>query len=137
MGAKTSGSLDVNERMRRIRQRDTEPEMLLRKQLTSWGIRYRVCPQSLPGRPDIANVTRRWAVFVHGCFWHGHRGCSLATIPKTNREFWCAKLSANRARDRTKRLALEAMGFHVVEVWQCQLGDLRLLRRIRDRLRRR
>lgn len=137
MGTRTAGSLDVHERMRRIRQRDTEPEMLLRKQLTSWGIRYRVCPQSLPGRPDIANVTRRWAVFVHGCFWHGHRGCGLATLPKTNREFWRAKLSANRARDRTKRLALEAMGFHVVEVWQCQLGDLRLLRTIRDRLRRR
>lgn len=137
MRARAPSGRDVHVRMKRIRQRDTEPELLLRKHLTAWGVRYRICPQSLPGRPDVANSARRWAVFVHGCFWHGHRGCGLATLPKTNTEFWRAKLSANRTRDRRKRLALEAMGFYVVEVWQCQLRDLRVLRRIRDRLGRR
>ena len=109
--------------MRRVRQKDTAPERALRKLLTARGLRYRVCPKDLPGRPDIANKSQRWAIFVHGCFWHGHRGCRLATLPKTNRAWWSAKLHANRARDARKVQALRDLGFAVVVVWQCELSD--------------
>jgi DNA mismatch endonuclease (patch repair protein) len=86
---------------------------------------------NLPGRPDIANKTSRWAIFVHGCFWHGHEGCVLFTRPKTNRKFWDEKVRANRARDRRKERALADLGFRVLTVWQCELRErARLTRRL-------
>lgn len=121
----------VSDRMRLVRQRDTAPELRVRSLLRTWGIGYRVCPRDLPGRPDVANKRRRWAVFVHGCFWHGHHGCRLATIPKTNTDFWLAKLASNRERDARKVRRLRELGFRVVVVWQCQLDDTRVLRRLR------
>lgn len=128
---------DTSARMKAIRQRDTEPELALRAHLRAWRLRYRVCPKGLPGRPDAANSKRRWALFVHGCFWHGHRGCRLATVPKTNTRFWLEKFAANRARDRRKVRLLEERGFFVIEVWQCQLRDSKVLQRIRRQLSRR
>jgi DNA mismatch endonuclease (patch repair protein) len=107
-------------RMRAVRQRDTEPEIAVRRILHGLGIRYRACPQSLPGRPDIANRKRRWAIFVHGCFWHGH-DCRLGTKPKSNAEWWLQKIAANRERDARKTKALESLGFQVLTVWQCDL----------------
>jgi DNA mismatch endonuclease, patch repair protein len=123
--------------MRRVKQRDTAPELLFRAYLRDWGLAYRVCPRGLPGRPDIANRRRRWAVFIHGCFWHGHQGCRLASTPKTNAAFWRQKLAANRARDTRKIKDLEALGFLVVVVWQCELEDARALRKTRAALCRR
>ncbi len=120
--------------MKRVRQRDTAPELKLRKLLTDAGLRYRVCPADPPGRPDIANKSKRWAIFVHGCFWHGHLDCRLAKVPANNRAFWEKKLQGNRDRDARKVAALEALGYRAVTVWQCELDDPSVATRIRDAL---
>lgn len=118
--------------MKAVRQRDTAPERAVRNVLREIGVRYRICPADLPGRPDIANKKNRWCVFVHGCFWHGHQSCSLARLPKTNRAWWREKIRANRERDARKVKALRALGFKVTVVWQCQLhAPDRLARRLR------
>jgi DNA mismatch endonuclease (patch repair protein) len=109
--------------MRRVRQRDTTPEQAVRRTLRQLGSRYRVCSPSLPGRPDIANQRHRWAIFVHGCFWHAHRRCPLATIPKSNTAFWRSKFAANRRRDTRKEQALRSLDFRVLVVWQCELAN--------------
>lgn len=119
-----------SDRMKRVRQRDTAPERALRRLLHAAGLRFRVCPRDLPGRPDVANKSRRWAIFVHGCFWHGHLGCKLATVPKTNSAFWIAKLEGNRLRDARKVEALRKLGYKVATVWQCELRDPRLVPRL-------
>lgn len=106
-------------RLARIRQRDTRPELVVRKHLFAAGLRYRVLNRDLPGSPDIANRERRWAIFVHGCFWHHHAGCSRATVPKRNHRFWLDKFEANRARDRRAVLLLRKMGFQVFSIWEC------------------
>ncbi|MGH9891648.1 MAG: very short patch repair endonuclease [bacterium] len=114
---------ETSARMRVVRQRDTKPELAVRSVLHRLGARYRVCPRNLPGSPDIANMTRRWCIFVHGCFWHGHEDCPLATVPKTNTEWWKRKVADNRARDRRKEDAVRALGFRVEVVWQCETRD--------------
>ena len=113
--------------MRRVRRSDTAPERVVRGILRELGSRYRICAPDLPGRPDIVNRRHRWAVFVHGCFWHGHDGCGLAKVPKTNVKFWTDKLAANRRRDEHKARALRLLGFRVLVVWQCELRDRRRL----------
>lgn len=125
-------------RLARIRQRDTKPELVVRLMLHALGHRFRVRNRDLPGSPDIANRTRRWAVFVHGCFWHAHEGCPKATVPKRNREFWEAKLAANRARDQRAVSQLRSAGWQVVTVWECQLAAptsrARVVRLLQSRL---
>lgn len=111
----------TSKRLGRIRQHDTTPEQIARGMLRALGFRYRIKNGDLPGSPDIANRSQRWAVFVHGCFWHGHLGCSKATVPKRNREFWEAKFIANRARDARVILQLRANGYRVVVLWECEL----------------
>jgi DNA mismatch endonuclease (patch repair protein) len=123
---RTKPDAATSTRMQAIRQKGTEPELRVRRLLTRAGLRYRICPADLPGRPDLANKSKRWAVFVHGCFWHAHPNCRLATVPKMNRAFWIEKLTANRARDATKAQALRKLGYKVVTVWQCELDDPRL-----------
>lgn len=102
-------------------QRDTKPEMLVRRAVHAEGLRYRTRNRDLPGSPDLANRGRRWAVFVHGCYWHHHEGCPRATIPRRNQSFWVAKFAANRERDARAASALRRMGFHVVELWECDV----------------
>lgn len=109
--------------MGRVRGKDTGPEMLVRRLLHSNGWRYRVHVKGLPGTPDIAFIRRKKAVFVHGCFWHGHQGCRRASVPKSRREFWEQKIRATQERDRNKESALLADGWSVLSVWQCQLGN--------------
>jgi DNA mismatch endonuclease Vsr len=116
---------ETSKRMKAVRQRDTAPEMEVRRLLFRLGARFRVCPRDLPGRPDIANKSRQWCVFVHGCFWHGHRSCALARLPRTNNAWWQEKISANRKRDARKAAAMQRLGFRVVVVWQCELLDER------------
>lgn len=110
-------------RMAAIRQHGTEPELAVRASLSRLGIRYRLNVRSLPGRPDIANGTRKLAVFVHGCFWHRHEGCRKTTTPTRNREFWEAKFAANRARDRRAVQQLETAGYRVCVIWECETMD--------------
>jgi DNA mismatch endonuclease (patch repair protein) len=88
--------------MRRVRQKDTAPEIRLRKALHAAGVRFRLHDKRLPGRPDIVLACRRLAIFVHGCFWHRHEGCSRTTTPKSNRAYWMRKFAENIERDRRK-----------------------------------
>ena len=118
---------ETSERMANIGQRDTKPEVVVRQLLHALGYRYRVQNKNLPGRPDIANQRRKWAVFVHGCYWHHHEGCRLATVPSRNREFWLAKFRRNRERDAQREAELRALGYEVVVVWQCETRDLSVL----------
>jgi DNA mismatch endonuclease (patch repair protein) len=115
-------ALTIHERMRRVRQRDTAPELAVRRYLHGLGVRYRVCAPGLPSRPDLVNRRAGWAILVHGCYWHGHRGCALYRLPKTNTRFWREKIAANRARDNRKKRELERLGFTVHVVWQCEIG---------------
>lgn len=103
------------------RAKDTGPEKLLRHSLWKRGFRYRINAKDLPGSPDIVLPKYRTAIFVHGCFWHGHYGCKYYTIPKTNTEFWVAKVARNKKRDQEVWRKLEAKGWYVIIVWECQL----------------
>jgi DNA mismatch endonuclease, patch repair protein len=105
-------------RMGLVRQKGTRPELVVRRALTALGLRFRLSNRDLPGSPDIANRSQRWAVFVHGCFWHRH-GCKATTTPTRNREFWQAKFQRNLERDRRAAEALRAEGYAVVVIWEC------------------
>ena len=99
----------------------TKPELQLRHTLWRHGFRYLVNVKSLPGKPDIVLPKYRTVIFVHGCFWHGHNNCKNYTIPKTNTDFWVAKVSRNQERDQKVWRQLEAQGWSVIIVWECQL----------------
>ena len=107
--------------MAAIHSADTKPEIVLRHELWRRGFRYRVNDRRLPGSPDVVLPRYRTVVFVHGCFWHGHKGCSKYTVPKTNTEFWTAKVERNQARDQEVWRKLEAHGWAVIIVWECEL----------------
>lgn len=98
-------------RMRRVRRAGTTPELIVRRIFWNGGVRFRCGARDLPGTPDLANRRRRWAIFVHGCFWHLHPACKAATVPKRNRRFWSQKLAANRRRDAAKMRALASVGY--------------------------
>jgi DNA mismatch endonuclease (patch repair protein) len=112
-------------RMSRIRQSGTAPEMTIRRAVARLGLRYTVDNRDLPGSPDLANRSRRWAIFVHGCYWHRHAGCHKASTPRTNTEFWLNKFSRNRARDEAARIELKRRGYRVLTFWQCELEKRR------------
>ena len=127
----------TSKRMGRIRQHGTKAELQTRAILTELGLRYRTKNRDLPGSPDVANRSGRWAVFVHGCFWHAHANCKRATVPKRNRDFWKAKLRANKSRDLLAIDSLRALGFAVVVIWECELVHPdRVKARLRSKLRR-
>jgi DNA mismatch endonuclease (patch repair protein) len=107
-----------------VRRQGTDLELVVRRYLWHQGLRFSVNTRDLPGSPDIVNRRRRWAVFIHGCFWHGHRGCGLARLPKTNQAFWSQKVRDNRRRDATKVKQLQALGFLVITVWGCEIKRL-------------
>lgn len=108
--------------MSRIAGKDTGPELVVRKLVHSMGYRYRKHPRSVPGRPDIAFLGRRLAVFVHGCFWHRHR-CALGRLPKSRLDFWQPKLEANRRRDQRTARELRSIGWRSLVIWECELRD--------------
>jgi DNA mismatch endonuclease (patch repair protein) len=110
--------------MRAVRQSGTAAELLVRDWLRRQGIAYRIAPKGLPGRPDLANRKFGWALFVHGCFWHAHANCRLATLPKRNAAFWAEKLAQNQARDAAKEAGLRALGLEVAVVWGCEVAAL-------------
>lgn len=107
--------------MAAIHSASTKPELHLRHALWRLGFRYRVNVKDLPGSPDIVLPKYRTVIFVHGCFWHGHKGCKFYTVPKTNTEFWTAKVARNQERDQEVWRQLEAKGWYVIIVWECQL----------------
>lgn len=121
--------------MRTQRQRGTRPELLVRAALRGLRLRYTLANRDLPGSPDLANRSRRFAVFVHGCYWHAHPGCPRATVPKHNRAFWEEKFRQNRARDERDAATLLARGYRVITVWECETKDAGALEaRLRDAL---
>ena len=106
--------------MSAVRDRDTKPEMAVRQLLHSMGFRYRLHRRDLPGRPDIVFAGRRKVVFVHGCFWHRHDGCTKATQPKTRADFWAQKFERNKERDREVEERLRKAGWSSLVVWECE-----------------
>jgi DNA mismatch endonuclease (patch repair protein) len=109
--------------MRRVTGKDTAPEWIVRRLIWGLGGRYRLHRADLPGKPDIVLPRRRLAVFVHGCFWHGHDCARGARVPKANRDYWLGKVGRNRSRDVAHRAALEAAGWRVETIWECELKD--------------
>jgi DNA mismatch endonuclease (patch repair protein) len=109
--------------MRRVKGQNTTPELKLRKLLTRLGLRYRLHRKDLPGSPDLAFMGRKVAIFMHGCFWHGHDCRRGARQPKANADYWTAKIGRNRARDAASLAALEALGWQAVVIWECDLKD--------------
>ena len=107
--------------MSHIRSKATKPEILVRKWLWSHGYRYRLNVKSVPGKPDIVMRKYRTAIFVNGCFWHGHEGCKQFVLPKTNTEFWQNKIEANLSRDQKNYDTLINAGWQVIVLWQCKL----------------
>ncbi len=107
--------------MSNISGKDTKPEILVRKYLFSKGFRFRKNVKGLPGKPDIVLPKYKTVIFIHGCFWHGHKNCKKATLPATNTEFWREKISGNIIRDKKNILKLREMGYKVIIVWQCEL----------------
>ena len=110
-----------SEVMARIRSRDTKPELIVRSLLHRCGVRFSLRRRGLPGTPDIVLPRYKTVVFVHGCFWHRHARCRLASEPKSHRAFWKAKFEANVARDRRNRRALARAGWRVIVLWECEV----------------
>ena len=108
------------------RAKNTGPELSLRHALWRQGFRYRINDKRLPGRPDIVLPKYRTVIFVHGCFWHGHKDCKYYTVPKTNTAFWMAKVARNQERDQEVWRKLEAKGWSVIIVWECELKKAKL-----------
>ena len=107
--------------MSRIRGKNTKPEILVRKGLHARGFRFRLNNKKLPGSPDIVLSKYGVAIMVNGCFWHGHKGCRYATKPKSNVEFWETKIARNKHRDEVTAAHLEALGWTVITIWECEL----------------
>ena len=113
--------------MRRVRGKDTAPEVFVRRLVHAAGFRFRLHRQDLPGKPDLCFPSRHKAIFVHGCFWHGHT-CKIGRLPKSRPEYWQPKIAQNRERDSATVAALAALGWRVLTVWQCQTKDSQALR---------
>lgn len=124
--------------MAAIKGKDTKPELIVRKYLFSRGLRFRVQVRKLSGNPDIVLPKYKTVIFVNGCFWHGHEGCKYFRLPKSNVEFWEAKIERNVARDVRNEVALKALGWRVVRVWECEIKTVaqreEYLKRLYDRI---
>jgi DNA mismatch endonuclease (patch repair protein) len=107
--------------MRAVRDKDTKPELAVRRAAHGLGLRFRLFRRDLPGKPDLTFPKWRAVIFVNGCFWHQHRDCHKAALPKSNVEFWKSKLSENILRDRRNRIELERRGWRVFVVWECDV----------------
>lgn len=124
--------------MSKVRGKNTLPELAVRRIIHGLGFRFRLHYRGLAGTPDLVLPKLRTVIFVHGCFWHRHAGCSKASQPKTRRAYWISKFAANVARDESNRTELQRKGWRVLIVWQCELKDAeRLARRLKGVLERR
>ena len=107
--------------MSRIQSKNTKPELIVRSILHRMGYRFRLHRRDLPGSPDIVLPRYRTVIFVHGCFWHRHKGCKFAYIPKSRIDFWLKKFAENVARDKNHRRQLRQLGWKVIVLWECQI----------------
>lgn len=113
-----------SENMRRIRSKDTKPELVVRKLVRSLGFAgYRIHRKDIPGKPDLAWVGRKLAIFVHGCFWHGHNCKEGIRKPKSRMDYWVSKIERNRQRDKMQQSSLESLGWRVLVIWECDLQN--------------
>jgi len=110
--------------MSQIHSKDTKPELIVRSILHRLGYRFRLHRKDLPGRPDVVLPRHKKIVLVHGCFWHGHL-CKIAPGPKSNTAYWSPKIETNRARDARNRAALASLGWDVLELWECEIRDVK------------
>jgi DNA mismatch endonuclease (patch repair protein) len=108
--------------MRQIRSKDTAPELALRRIVHRMGYRFRLHRKDLPGKPDLVFPGRKKVVFLHGCFWHQHRGCREGRLPGTRQEYWQPKLERNQERDAVSQTALKALGWDVLTLWECEVA---------------
>jgi len=127
----TLTKVERSQRMALVRSADTKPEMCVRRLVFRLGFRYRLHARDLPGCPDIVFRNRKKVIFVQGCFWHRHSSasCHLARLPKSRKAFWSAKLDANRQRDQVNHRKLRRSGWHVLQVWECELKNIDKLQR--------
>ncbi len=107
--------------MSRIRSKNTRPEMIVRKAVHRIGLRFRIHNDNLPGKPDLVLKKHGLVIFVNGCFWHQHKGCKVAHVPKSNREFWEKRFRTNVARDKKNIYQLKKDGWEVVIIWECEI----------------
>lgn len=121
--------------MSQIKGKNTKPEMLVRKFLHANGFRYRLHVKDLPGKPDIVLPKYKTAIFVHGCFWHGHEGCRYYVVPKTKTEWWLNKINGNIANDKKAIKALKKQGWRIIAIWECNLRSKKLARTLSSLLR--
>ena len=121
---KKSKPMTRSENMAKVKNKNTQPEVYLRKLLWHRGFRYRLNYKSLPGSPDIYISKYKIAIFVNGCFWHMHENCRYASIPKNNHDFWKNKLEGNVQRDKQNYIKLESMGINVIVVWGCEIKQM-------------
>lgn len=115
--------LSRSEIMARVRSKNTSPEIFVRSSLHKAGLRFRIHRKDLPGSPDIVFPSKRLALFVNGCFWHGHDGCKRARIPATRKDYWDQKLKRNRERDTRNYAALQSAGWEVIVFWECEISQ--------------
>ena len=120
--------------MSRIRSKSTKPELIVRKMLHNSGIRYRLHTKDLPGKPDLSNKRKNFAIFVNGCFWHQHKGCKRANIPKSNKSYWLPKLNRNVERLNDNIKQLKNLNWKVFTIWECETKDLNKLEGLLDKL---
>jgi len=113
-----------SENMRRIRSKDTAPEMAVRRLVHGMGYRYRLHRKDIPGKPDLSFPGRRKVIFIHGCFWHQHPGCREGRPPKSNADYWLPKLERNQARDKEALEQLAASGWEALVLWECEMKDI-------------
>jgi len=113
--------------MGRVKGCNTKPELLVRSLIHRMGYRFRLHCKNLPGKPDIVLARHKKAIFVNGCFWHGHEGCSRATRPSSNKDFWRKKINKNVERDKIKIKKLRKLGWKTLILWQCKLKDMEKL----------
>ena len=117
--------------MSQIKAKNTKPEILVRKFLHAHGFRYRLHVKNLPGKPDIVLPKYKTAIFIHGCFWHGHKNCKYFVVPKTRTEWWLAKIDSNIANDAKALKALQKAGWKVIVVWTCNLKSQKMFLTLR------
>ena len=122
--------------MSRIRSRNTKPEMLVRKFLHAKGFRYRLHDKNLPGKPDIVLPKYKTFIFIHGCFWHGHKDCKYFIVPKTRTEWWLNKINSNVANDTKAGRALKKDGWKIISLWECNLKPVKIVKTLEILLKR-
>lgn len=119
--------------MSQIKSKNTKPELLVRKFLFSKGFRYNLYDKGLPGKPDIILVKLKTVIFIHGCFWHGHKNCKYFVVPKTRTDWWLKKIERNRLKDKDSEVKLLTEGWHIITIFECELKKNNLCHRL-DRL---